>query len=192
MQKIVPQHQVEQDPVSSMQKTGWTIHSSFLVLSGLEKGFTLDVFTSRGQSTTISLCIGPLSAWWRQTNERTNKQPGDPSASLFLTGEKAVFCNFSALYLQWRIIPSRQCIATPCNLAIFPITSFSSASACLLFLYSFLPDTGTWLVDCGTGHWVLGQYRVVLLGAWWYWVCIGRYWLIISDTAVSITWSCLV
>ena len=33
----------KQDPVSTMQKTGWTIHSSFLVLSGLEKGFTLDV-----------------------------------------------------------------------------------------------------------------------------------------------------
>ena len=43
MQKIVPQHQVEQYPVSTMQKTGWAIHSSFLVLSGLEKGSTLDV-----------------------------------------------------------------------------------------------------------------------------------------------------
>ena len=26
-----------------MQKTGWTNHSSFLVLSGLKKGFTSDV-----------------------------------------------------------------------------------------------------------------------------------------------------
>ena len=43
MQKIVPQHQVEQYPVSTMQKTGLAIHSSFLVLSGLEKGSTLDV-----------------------------------------------------------------------------------------------------------------------------------------------------
>ena len=55
-----------------MQKTGWTIHSFFLVLSGLKKSFTLDVIT-RGQSTTIFLCIGPFSAWW-QTNERTNNQ----------------------------------------------------------------------------------------------------------------------
>ena len=31
--------------MSTMEKTGWTIHSSFLVLSGLEKGFTLDVIT---------------------------------------------------------------------------------------------------------------------------------------------------
>ena len=67
------------DPASTMQKTGWTIHSFFLVLSGLKKSFTLDMIT-RGQSTTIFLCIGPFSAW-RQTNE----QPGDPSASLPLT-----------------------------------------------------------------------------------------------------------
>ena len=62
-----------------MQKTGWTIHSFFLVLSGLKKSFTLDVIT-RGQSTTIFLCIGPYSAWWQ-----TNDQPGDPRASLLLT-----------------------------------------------------------------------------------------------------------
>ena len=55
----------------------------FLMCSGLEKGFTLDVIT-RGQSTTIFLCIGPFSTWW-QTNKRTNEQPGDPSASLLLT-----------------------------------------------------------------------------------------------------------
>ena len=72
-----------------MQKTGWTIHSFFLVLSGLKMSFTLNVITG-GQSTTIFLCIGPFSAWWRQTN----KQPWNPSASLLLTGEKAVFCNF--------------------------------------------------------------------------------------------------
>ena len=47
------------DPVSTMQKAGLTNHSSFLVLSSLEKGFTLDVIT-RGQSTTIFLCIGPI------------------------------------------------------------------------------------------------------------------------------------
>ena len=79
----------KQYPVSTMQKTGCTNHSSFLVKSGLEKGFTLDLIT-RGQSTTIFLCIGPFSAWWRQTN----KQPWNPSARLLLTGEKAVFCNF--------------------------------------------------------------------------------------------------
>ena len=45
-----------------LQKTCWTIHSSFLVLSVLEKGFTLDVIT-RGQSTTILLCNWPFSAW---------------------------------------------------------------------------------------------------------------------------------
>ena len=73
---------MKQDPASTMQKTGWTIHSFFLVLSGLKKSFTLDVIT-RGQSTTIFLCIGPFSAWWR-TNKQTNEQPGDPSASLLL------------------------------------------------------------------------------------------------------------
>ena len=57
-------HQVNeiQDPASTMQKIGWTIHSFFLVLSGLKKSFTLDMIT-RGQSTTIFLCIGPFSAW---------------------------------------------------------------------------------------------------------------------------------
>ena len=60
-----------QDPASTMQKTGWTINSFFLVLSGLKKSFTLVVIT-RGQSTTIFLCIGPFSAWWR-TNTRTTR-----------------------------------------------------------------------------------------------------------------------
>ena len=59
----------KQDPVSTIQKTGWTIHSSFLVLSGLKKSFTLDMIT-RGQSTTIFLCIGPFSAWWRTNDNR--------------------------------------------------------------------------------------------------------------------------
>ena len=69
-----------------MQKTDWTIHSFFLVLTGLKKSFTLDVIT-RGQSTTIFLCIGPFSTW-----SRTTEQLGDPRASLLLTSEKAVFC----------------------------------------------------------------------------------------------------
>ena len=77
---------IKQDPVSTMQKTGWTIHSPFLVLFGLKKNFTLDVIT-RGQATTIFLCIGPFSAW-----SRTTEQPGDPRASLLLTSV-AVFCN---------------------------------------------------------------------------------------------------
>ena len=55
-----------------MQKTGWTIHSPFLVLFGLKKNFTLDVIT-RGQATTIFLCIGPFSAGG-QTNERTTNR----------------------------------------------------------------------------------------------------------------------
>ena len=79
-----------------MQKTGWTIHSFFLVLSGLKKSFTLDVIT-RGQSITIFLCIGPFLV----TNERTNKQPGDPRASLLLTSEKAVFCIYAGLHKLW-------------------------------------------------------------------------------------------
>ena len=49
-----------------MQKTGWTINSFFLVLSGLKKSFTLAVIT-RGQSTTIFLCIEPFSAWSQTT-----------------------------------------------------------------------------------------------------------------------------
>ena len=57
--------------MSTLQKAGLTNHSSFLVLSGLKMSFTLNVIT-RGQSTTIVLCIGPFLAWW-QTNERTTR-----------------------------------------------------------------------------------------------------------------------
>ena len=35
------------------------------------------------------------------------------------------------------------------------------------------------------GHWymmVLGQYRAVLAGIWWYWVSMGQYWLVLGDT----------
>ena len=49
-----------------MQKTGWTNHSTFLVWFGLERRFTVDVI-SRGQSTTIFLCIRPFLAWWHVT-----------------------------------------------------------------------------------------------------------------------------
>ena len=44
------QKRFKQDPVTTaMQKTGWTNHTSFLVLLyGLEKGFILDVITTGG------------------------------------------------------------------------------------------------------------------------------------------------
>ena len=29
---------------------------------------------------------------------------------------------------------------------------------------------------------VLGQYRAVLAGIWWYWVSVGQYWLVLGDT----------
>ena len=29
---------------------------------------------------------------------------------------------------------------------------------------------------------VLGQYRAVLAGIWWYWVSMGQYWLVLGDT----------
>ena len=45
-QNVEPKCKVETtDSVSTMQKAGWTIHSSFLVLSGLERGFILDPIT---------------------------------------------------------------------------------------------------------------------------------------------------
>ena len=51
-----------------------TVHSSFLVLSGKDCWIW-----SLGGSQEV-LCIWPFSAWWR-SNEQTNKQSGDPSAS---------------------------------------------------------------------------------------------------------------
>ena len=89
------------DPVSTMQKTGWTKNLSllltwiycgdglvwyFLVWSG--KGILpMDVIT-KAQSTAIS-CV-----WdhFRDGDKGTPTQPGDPRASLLLTTEKAVFC----------------------------------------------------------------------------------------------------
>ena len=65
-----------QDPVSTMQKTGWTNYSSLPVWKRVSP---MDV-VARGELTTIFLCIGPFSARWR-----TNNQPGDPRASLLLT-----------------------------------------------------------------------------------------------------------
>ena len=87
--------QRRQDPVSTKQKTGWTIHSSFLVWSRLKKSFTLDVIT-RGQSTTTFLYIGPFSAWWQPNN-----QPGDPRASLLLTSvRRQSFAIFSHIHVH--------------------------------------------------------------------------------------------
>ena len=53
-QEHLDDHTIKQDPVLVMQKTGWTNYSPFLVLCGLEKGFTLDVIIM-GQSKTIFL-----------------------------------------------------------------------------------------------------------------------------------------
>ena len=69
----------EQDSVSTVQKTSWTIHSSFLVRSSMEKGFTLDVIT-RGAVNSY------FPVYWAIFGTATNKQPVDPS-------EKVVFCN---------------------------------------------------------------------------------------------------
>ena len=98
-----------------MQKTGWTIHSPFLVLFGLKKNFTLDVIT-RGQATTIFLCIGPF---WHGNIKQTNEQPGDPSAGLLLTSEKAVFLQFCIALLRVNIFLN--------ILATFPSTSKSQS-----------------------------------------------------------------
>ena len=67
-----------------MRKTGWTNHSSFLVLSGLKEGFTLDVIT-RGQSTFNNHFPVYWAIFGKVTNDQTNKQPGDSCASLLLT-----------------------------------------------------------------------------------------------------------
>ena len=80
--------ETKQDPVYPMQKTGWTIHSPFLVLFGLKKNFTLDVIT-RGQATTIFLCIGPFSAWWRTTKRTPGWSKSKPALDQC---EKTVFC----------------------------------------------------------------------------------------------------
>ena len=46
---------------------------------------------TRAQSTTILLCLRPFLHF----DERTPKQSGDLRASLLLTSEKAVFCNYT-------------------------------------------------------------------------------------------------
>ena len=58
----------------------------FLCLVWPGKGFILDVIT-RGSQQPFSCVLGHF----RRGDERTNKQQGDPSASLLLTGEKNTF-----------------------------------------------------------------------------------------------------
>ena len=43
---------------------------------------------------------------------------------------------------------------------------------------------GTGPIKGGTGRYmmVLGQDRLVLVGTWWYWVSMERYWFIYDDT----------
>ena len=50
--EVEMQIQNEQDPVSTMQKTGLTNYSSFLIWSGLEKLFTLEVITGSSNDLT--------------------------------------------------------------------------------------------------------------------------------------------
>ena len=53
-----------------MQKTGWTINSFFLVLSGLKKSFTLDMIT-RGAVNNY------FSVYWAIFGMVTNKRTND-------------------------------------------------------------------------------------------------------------------
>ena len=75
----------------------WLDHS-FLFPGLVWSEKSLDVITRR-QSTTIFLCIGPFSAWWR-TNKQTNNQVILEQACFFcfvLTCDKAVFRNMCKL-----------------------------------------------------------------------------------------------
>ena len=66
-------------PVLSFKETRPTVNyaknwlDQLFLLSGLEKenGFILVVFT-KGQSTTIFMCIKPFSAWWQPNDNRVN------------------------------------------------------------------------------------------------------------------------
>ena len=66
----------------------------------------------RGQSTTIFLWILPFSAWWvtigdTRTNDQTNKQTGDPIASLLLTSVRRQ--SFTNRFSYWEY-SSRRCL----------------------------------------------------------------------------------
>ena len=72
-----------------MQNTDLTNYSSFLVWSGLECVYGCDHYGAVNNHLPVYQAIFGLV-----TNNRRNEQPGDLSASLLLTSEKAVFCNF--------------------------------------------------------------------------------------------------
>ena len=57
------------------------------------------------QSTTIFQCIKPFSACW-QTKKWTNNQKGNPWASLLMTSEKEVFCNWYIKTYYWKRLES--------------------------------------------------------------------------------------
>ena len=98
-----------------MQKIGFTIYQFFLIPDLVSKRVSpIDVITM-GQSTTIFTGIGPF----RHGNNQPTKKPGNSSASLLLSGEKAVFCNmnindftqtFLALFISifiWICLPAK-------------------------------------------------------------------------------------
>ena len=85
---------VEQDPVSTMHKTGWTNYSSFLVWYG--NRFLPMALITWTDSITIFMSVEVdevIFELW-QTNKRPANQVNQEQASLLLTSEKAVFCNF--------------------------------------------------------------------------------------------------
>ena len=71
-----------------MQKTGW----SYLVW----KRVSLWMWSLGGSQQPFSCVLGHF----RHGVKRTNEQSGDPSASLLLTSEKAVFCN---CHFWWQV-----------------------------------------------------------------------------------------
>ena len=62
----------KQGPVSTMQKTGWTNYSSFLVWKRVSP---MDVI-AKGHSTTSFLCIWPFSARWHPYKRRNDQTTG--------------------------------------------------------------------------------------------------------------------
>ena len=80
-----------EDSASTMQKTGWTNCSSFLVWYG-KRFFTLNVVTGGAIQSHFHV---NEAIFGMVTNKQPNIQLDDPSASLLLTSEKAVFCKKS-------------------------------------------------------------------------------------------------
>ena len=54
---------------------------------------------SLGRSQQLFFCV---FSHFRHGDDQTNEQPGDPSASLLLTSEKAVFCKNRAVFCYTR------------------------------------------------------------------------------------------